>query len=1085
MSSIRLNVALGLGLALAVLSNPSAQADVLGEPTAPLQLSIRSQPLSDALNEFAAQAHLQIMFDSTLSEGHTAPALAGRFSPRAALERLLANTRLGYVFVDPRTITLVSAQETRTAIGTGHGDAPVRVGPGLRVAQSRAETMQQVESSSEGPVSKYSAASRAEDQSSKGVPEILVKGSRSFNTDIRRTRDDAQPYVIFDRSQIERSGAVSMEDFLKNRLPMNTVGRTNAQAGLLSQGTMSEVNLRGLGTGQTVVLVDGRRIAGSNIGGSLAQPDLNGIPMSAVERIEVLPTTASGIYGGSATGGVINVILRRDYAATDLRLNYENAFDTDVGLRRIDLASGLSLEGGKTRVLLAGSYSDQSSIAVQDRDFYQRHLDQALAGTGGDYVAVDPTAQSPAKGRTPNIRSGNGQNLVLKNGTNLGSTRTFVPVGYAGTATDNGAALVANAGKQNLELSSSAQGDGGGRQSLLTYPTVKSLTATVRREFSSKLEAFVEAAHSDTEGHLFLNPHTGFFTLPATAPNNPFQQEIRVSAPLAEADGETGSEVRNTRFVGGVIVSLPGGWKSAADFTWNRFKVEYHRGPSLNVNTNFLDAANSGQIDVLRDIDAFPLNIASYLQPSEFTIQPFKSALKDMSLRLTGPVGTLPGGRPIVSTLFERRDEDFAASSLQSSTLADRRFFYPARSQVIDSAYAEIRVPLISAQNRMRWAEMLELQLAGRYDRYSLEGATSSITIINGVPSGIESRIDSRVTSTNPTVALRYQPLQDVMFRASYGTGFLPPTVNQILPVPSALGSSTANPLTDPRRGDQQFVLPPGQMIQEGNPNLRPEESESVSVGVVLTPRFADNLRLSVDYLKIDKSDNIAFHPASTQGVINDEALFPGRVVRGSPAGDPFGVGPIVLVDASLLNISKANIEAYDVQLDYRLDTASRGTFDWYALATWQTHYRTRLLDSQPTIENVGYSFNNPLKFKANAGLNWRQGGWTLGWSARYFDSYRVTTNVVSAANTVIIRNQGSATVASQIYHDLFASYRFDEHSGGRWAGLLANTELQAGVKNVLNTEPPLDQNYSGKYYSPYGDPRLATYYLTIKHSFE
>ncbi|MEJ1962128.1 MAG: Plug domain-containing protein [Gammaproteobacteria bacterium] len=127
------------------------------------------------------------------------------------------------------------------------------------------------------------------DSSKRGIPEILVKGQRTLNVDIKRTADDVQPYVVFDREAIAKSGATSVEDFLKRRLTMNTVAATNLQGADVT-GNASSFNLRGLGTEQTLVLVDGRRLSPFTRGGGLpTQPDLNGIPLSAIERIEVLP----------------------------------------------------------------------------------------------------------------------------------------------------------------------------------------------------------------------------------------------------------------------------------------------------------------------------------------------------------------------------------------------------------------------------------------------------------------------------------------------------------------------------------------------------------------------------------------------------------------------------------------------------------------------------------------------------------------------------------------------------------------------------------------------------------------------------
>src|SRR5262249_11497956 len=152
------------------------------------------------------------------------------------------------------------------------------------------------------------------------------------------------------------------------------------------------------------------------------------------------------------------------------------------------------------------------------------------------------------------------------------------------------------------------------------------------------------------------------------------------------------------------------------------------------------------------------------------------------------------------------------------------------------------------------------------------------------------------------TVGLKYQPVKDVFFRVSYGTGFAPPGINQLAtnaPIP------TGNGFVDPLRGNQPVA---GAILYSGgNPNLTPEESKSRAAGMVFTPRWVEGLRLSIDYVWIHKTDNIATHPLGTQGIINDAALWPGRVVRDpNPATfGSFGVGPIVSVDNSLLNIAE------------------------------------------------------------------------------------------------------------------------------------------------------------------------------------
>src|SRR5258708_17086 len=176
-----------------------------------------------------------------------------------------------------------------------------------------------------------------------------VMGTKLLNMDIKRSRDDAQPYVIFDRSAIERSGATNLEDFLKQRLTMNTQAASSGLEVTTGYGG-SQINLRGLGTNQTLILVDGHRMPQTLDRATPMQPNINGLPLAAIERVEVLPATASGIYGGNAIGGVVNIVLRRDYAGAEIRLTYENTFHSDAASRRVDLSFGATLNGGKTNI---------------------------------------------------------------------------------------------------------------------------------------------------------------------------------------------------------------------------------------------------------------------------------------------------------------------------------------------------------------------------------------------------------------------------------------------------------------------------------------------------------------------------------------------------------------------------------------------------------------------------------------------------------------------------------------------------------------------------------------------------------------
>jgi len=1005
-----------------------------------------------AIPEFARQAGIQIVAPADQLKGITTPAIKGAMDARAALRMLLIGTGLEIASDDGAVITLkaqggAASQSSRSRLHLAQLDQGTDSSAGTPANDPDSRSDERADSP---------AASRA-------IPEVLVKGSRTLNMDIRRSRDDAQPYVIFDRQKIERSGATSLEDFLKQRLPMNSSGLTlNQQSG--GVGNLSQINLRGLGTNQTLILIDGRRAAGISFGGNPAQPDLNGIPLEAVDRIEILPTTASGIYGGSATGGVINVILRRDYAGAEVKLAYENSFDTDTAVRRIGLSKGFIFEDGKSEVLLAGSYLDQNALLMRDRDFLRDGRQRVLANNPNYYA----TASAPPTGATTNISSADGSPLFGPGTPSF----TSVPVGYGGGG--GLAPLQQNAGHYNLDLADSAQFDSG-RRSSLGAPTIESLQVTARRRFHPAVEAFVDFATSTNTSHVpvsgleLFSGLSGAF-IPPNAPNNPFGQGILVTVPSAAGDGDNVNRVAARRLAGGVVIQLPKAWHLGGDYTWDRSSATLRQPRSAYVGALLAN----GTLDVLRDTSAFPLALDSYLQ--EFRTSPLKSVTQNASLRLAGPVGAVPAGPIVFSALLERRDDaadggtEFMSSGAGTPFVATTRIL--PRSQTIDSAYLEVKLPLVSGRNRLRGIRELDLQLAGRTDDYQTDTSPSRVPAASTAP---VTRLHSSVRSTDPTIGLRYRPIETVMLRASYGTGFRPPGIADFANVSFGYPPGF---FTDPRRGNE----PTGPMLATagGNQDVGPEQSESWSAGVVFTPASDAGLRVSLDYTRIVKTDNIT--SLGEQQLIDNESGFPGRVTRAVAApGDPFGVGRITAIDFSLVNFARLELEAFDLSIDHHWDTRKWGAVDVFVLATYQPHYRTQPVPGAALIENAGIGADNPLKRKADAGLTWTFRQFTLGWSTHYFDSYRVANPALGSSARVIL-NQGAQFVGSQVYHDLSGAYRL---GAGSPFAVLGNAEVQLGIKNVFNTSPPFDAaNGATGFYSPFGDPRLATYYLSLKTAF-
>jgi iron complex outermembrane recepter protein len=1022
---------------------------------ADVTVEIKAQPLKEALREFGTQTGVQVMYRSeeVSTAGVTAPAVSGRLSAEEALTRLLSQSRFRYEFVNPTTVRIWDPDERDT---TRIEETPP---PSSTTYSDR------------DPSPNNSVQARLTVLAVPSIPEVLVNGSRSLNSDIQRSPDAAQPYVVLDRESIEQSGARTLEDFLQQRLSASTAYNVGNQAGVTGS-TVSQISLRGLSSKETLILIDGRRSAGIGVNGDSLQPDLNSIPLEAIERIEVLPTTASGIYGGGATGGVINVVLKRDYTGVQGQLTYGDSFHSGATSRRVDLSAGFNLEEGRTSLLITGSYSDANPLPLGGRDLEQRRRAAILQRN----PALILDASIPPLGATTNIRSASGEDLTLIAGnTSLGSPITSVPTGYAGIASDGGAALAGNAGRYNLDLANTAQ-NRGAQSTLLGLPTIRSLSATLRRQFGSSFAAFVATTASSNRGESRTSTGDGTFFIASGDPANPFTQDLLVTTPEHGTDQTARTEVKNLRVVVGGILTLPGDWRTSLDYAWNRARYSSTTAAAVDSAAAGL-AISSGALDIFRDTNLAPPAFSTFLLDRGHS-GPADTLLQDISWRLGGPLGwKLPGGHVNVAALLEHRKEtldDFFTSTVFSADFALRKFA-PERYQKVDSAYLEAVLPFVSASNARPGLRLLELQLAGRHDRYTTTSAQLIDVDENRVP--LAPIVTERATtrSTDPTVGLRFRPVNDLMLRASYGTGFLPPSVNQLvssgtfdLPLGAFFG------LTDPGRGGE--LIGTAQYTVGGNPDLDPEESDSRSVGLVLTPRVTPGLRVSLDWTRIRKTEAI-----DALNVLNQSALetlirlHPERLTRST---DPatfgaFGVGPITAVDDTLVNISSVVVDALDVAVDYRLATPDTGTYSFSLAATHLEHKRTRVTPDSPEVEYVGYL--GDLKWRANATLAWDYRNATVSWSARYFHSACVQLGCG------LDPNQQAFTFPRQTYHDLYLGYRLGAAAIPALK-VFSGIEMRAGINNIFDRLPPVV--FDGTY-STFGDPRLRSYYLALRASLD
>jgi len=1047
--SVSRNSCKALALAVAIAAclpvyAVAAEAETSSETI--VNFNIPAGDLGAALEKFSTQSGVQVLYRQELVAGKRARAVAGSLAPSDALARLLEGTDVVLERVNNRTFVLKEA---------GRGE-PERTKP----KPTQAKQIDRVE---DMPVA---------------LPEVLVLGSRSLNADIRRSIDDPQPYVVFERETIERSGAMNINDFLLKRVSASSTSAPHSQTGEIL-GDRSGIDLRGLGEGQTLILIDGRRVANTSSGFDTGQPNLNGIPLAAVERIELLPTTASAIYGGSATGGVINIILRRDFQGGEVAISHDNSFDSDSSINRIDLTYGFNFNEGRTSVMFNGSHSRSNALLSRDRDFYRRGVEH-IARTDPGYLS---NVFKPAA--LPNLRSVSGSDLVLDDGTPLNASFAHVPAGYRGASSDGGAALVGNAGTWSTDPSPDGSWTGGASTIQGSVPRVESLGASVRHSFSDRLDAFLDVSRNET--HSWSSSGSYLYAhLAADDPRNPFQQDIAVVRSSDQLNGRGTMFNETDRASTGLIARLGDSWAGSLDFTWSRAAIGYISRPGA-VDFTAMLASGFDPLDLTApmDLGAFLLSdVASYGLPvTSYTYNP--------TLRFSGPLWTLPAGPVTASFLLEQQNMKYGQGAQWNypGSIYESMAIFPSRSQDVRSAYAEFTVPVFGKANARAGLRALDLQLAVRRDSYdSVSGNFASWYLASGAPRPDFEMAENSAAESTYLVGLKYEPFPGLMFRASRGTGFVPPQVTQ-------LGAATSYPglipwFPDPKRGNT-VQSQPITYLTGSNPDLTPEYSRTTAFGVVLQPKALPGFRLSLDYTQLEKVDNIS--SLSAVELLEFEELFPDRMRRGERLpSDPAGwAGPVEYIDTSLANAASAKYENLDLQIKYGFELANGAYLELWGNSTWFLKAESQALPTLPSLNLKGisasYGSSIPLNFRGFFGVNVDKGNWGLGWSVRHYSSYLVANPELDSSSVMINAQGNGGRVPRQLYHDLSARWRpsgIAGANGGLLNSFLANVEVSGGIRNVFDKRPPVDMSSDFFFYSYLGDVRMRTYYLQLKYAF-
>jgi len=938
------------------------------------------------------------------------------------------------------------------------------------------------------------------------LDRFVVEGAKQrpftdSNIDIPRTVNDVQPYRIITGEEMAFSGSLTVEDFLKEKLSMDGTERSNSQIYTGGIGTTSSINLRGLGPDRTLVLINGRRVQGTDqqVGNTYGiQPDLNSIPQAAIDRIEVLPTGASAIYGAGAIGGVINVVLKQNYTGGQASVTYQNSFDTDAPTRVANFLYGVALEGGKTQVQITATYRDVAPILYQDKpEIALRGIANVLANRPGTYYS---NTTPPSLGTTTNIalftgtvngyRNAQNATLTLKDGTPLKSLITHIPIGTTpGTpvATLN-AGLLANAGKYNLEI------DGGDgvyslKNEIGLSPTIKAYSASVTRQMTPWLQLMGDFRFGDNQGRQIYNriSRAVVYTVPGNAPDNPFRENVSIHFP-----SELGTMLRThtiTKIASlGAVAQLPGDWRALVDLNWSE---NHHRFYSFVDDTVAGNAAlANGTLNPFVDTTLYPVDLFAYVATYRYD---GTATNRSISARVSGTAFDLWAGRPMFTIgaghQIQGYDDTKIMQRMPFTKTSSVDLVYLPQKATTNHAYTEIQIPLVRPETRIPLVRSLDMQVAGRYEQFEVGTGTPSYSYyMDRVPPvtvyaapNINSSTPlfqtAKYGSMNYTAGFKYMPQEDVILRVSLATAFIPPTAGQLQPSP--LPSTALTQIEDPVTGEDYGVQTQG----GGNRDLKPQNTVNWNLGMIYEPKKnkLKGLRLEVNYFHVREDDLIGSLTANE--IVNKPDLVD-RVTR-----DP-ATGRITLVNTSLLNLNYYQMAGWDFAASFRRWTQI-GHLSLSANATLYDSLSKQIKPGDPFRDYVGYPAHGGVpEMRGSGTFAWGRKGLTLGFTARYVSSYGVYGSPgAPVASTVYTGMQGGDTVSSQTYYDIFGSYFFGRSGAtskqNRFTrAMLKNVSLRAGIRDIFDTAPPYDAYRGPYYYSNYGSPRMREYWISVRKDF-
>ncbi len=878
------------------------------------------------------------------------------------------------------------------------------------------------------------AVAQTQPQQPQKVEKVEVTGSNIKRVDT----ETVAPVDVITREQIEKSGQPTIAEVLRN-VPANSGNSYNESFSNSFAPGASGISLRGLGQKATLVLINGRRTAGYGFAQNLQDTfvDLNSIPSSAVERIEVLKDGASAIYGSDAIAGVVNVILRKDYKGVEIAASAgEAAGKNDY---RFALTGGFGdLARDRFSVLGVVDYYKRDLVLLSDTEF----------GKSRDFRGQDG-------GR--NFQSLTGLGTWQQYSSATAATQNFRAVdncAAAGGTVMNGPQAVA-AGLINLSGNQSAanlallNARAAATNTFCTYDINKAVTALPETErlgglvrgtleISPSLQGFAELGISQvksrqvftqpffnttglTQTAVGLRPFTYTVNFAPGAAGNPFNSLARYTGSLSDmGTRDTSIKSDTLRALAGVKWNI-GSWDGETAVGWSKNEVT-----SSNFNRLRIDGVSSAFGITTAAQPPVPTSTSSTynLNNSSGNSAAVRNSIRAdfdrqseselffvdtrASTELSGL--RLPGGNVGIAVGAEYRSEklsDVPAQIAQNGLILGQGITRTTGDRNSTAVFAEVGLPILRS---------LEGQLAVRSDRYSDYG-----------------------NSTVPKIGLKWKVSPQLVIRGNWGEGFRAPTLPEISPSVATFFVQVNDPVTS-----QSGINISG--VYAGNPNLRAEKSKSSTIGAVIEP--TRDLNVGVTWYQIKWTDLISSY--GFQALVNNNGVING-VQQGVVTRDP-ATNNIVSVSTNYTNLNEVKTQGLDIDMNFRFNT-ELGRFGVRAGGSYIEKFEVE----GSTAAGRNEVFGSLPRVRGFAAIDFTRGPWNTTLTANYTHSvyqgflaatYFATTNDPRFQTGVYPTRAGSRTT-----FDLSAGYEFNK-----------DLTVRASVINLADKKPPYDPGASATF---------------------